>query len=162
MPDAPDALALEDVGTVRGDALFLRAAAVAWDGRGLLILGASGAGKSTLALGVLAHNGHLIADDGVLVSVAADGLSLAAPESHPDLIEARFVGLLAAPLRRTGTPLALVVDLDSREDARLPPHRRAVWRGHHIDLIRAQGHPDLTPVLVHYLRFGRGGEDDAR
>lgn len=118
----------------------IHASCVAFARQGVLILGASGSGKSALALQLLALGADLVADDRVALH-AGDGVLLScAPPGLPAMIEARGVGLLRAPLLAQAR-LALVVDLDRQEDARLPPLRN-------ITLL------DVTLPLVHGARSG--------
>lgn len=53
---------------------LLHGCCVAWQGRGLLILGASGSGKSTLAVEMMAFGAALVADDRVLLRQTGGGL----------------------------------------------------------------------------------------
>lgn len=68
--------------------LALHASCVAFDGQGVLILGAAGAGKSTLAQRLMDAGAVLVADDAVLVEEKNGGGLVAAP--HP-----RVAGLFA-------------------------------------------------------------------
>ncbi|MGL4322924.1 MAG: HPr kinase/phosphorylase [Beijerinckiaceae bacterium] len=92
--------------------------------KGVLLRGASGAGKSALALALIAHYqpthfARLVADDRVLVE-NHHGQLVAVP--HPVIagrIEQRGVGILTAAFEQACT-IALVVDLASKNGARLP------------------------------------------
>jgi HPr kinase/phosphorylase len=132
----------------------LHASAVAWEGRGLLILGPSGSGKSTLALALMALGCDLVADD--RTALRRDGRAILAdcPEPIRGMIEARGLGLLrAAPAGEV--PLALVADLSQAETERLPPPREVALLGirlpcvHKIEIVR------FAPALVQYLKWGR-------
>lgn len=106
------------------DAGPLHASCVAQGDQGILILGASGRGKSALALELISRGAELVADDRVLLSVSGDRLTARAPDTIRGRIEARGVGILTLPFRQ-GVAVALAVDLDKSEHARLPePH---VW-----------------------------------
>ncbi|HHY02835.1 MAG TPA: serine kinase, partial [Paracoccus sp.] len=87
----------------------IHASAVAIEGRGLLILGPSGAGKSSLALALMAQGALLVADDRVLLDASEGQLIAACPAPLLGRIEARGVGILAAPPAGP-VPLAQVVD----------------------------------------------------
>jgi serine kinase of HPr protein (carbohydrate metabolism regulator) len=67
--------------------------------KGVLIEGPSGAGKSDLALRALGRGFRLVADDRVKLWTSQDQLYGAAPKTLSGLIEARGLGVLAAPTR---------------------------------------------------------------
>lgn len=100
----------------------IHASCVAWDGRGLLILGRAGAGKSALALELVALGAALVADDQVILRREGRALVAAPAPALAGLIEARGVGLLRLPHRPLAT-VALALDLDAEEPERLPPRR---------------------------------------
>lgn len=154
--DQDDILQLDDLGHAGDAGLFLRATAVALDGRGLMILGAPGRGKSALALQIMAHGARLVADDGLWVAPGPDGaLWLTRPLTAPPMIEARHVGLLRAGPVADRAPLVLAVDLDRAEPQRLPPRRMVSHGGITAELILGAGNPTLWAVLIHHLRAGR-------
>lgn len=132
----------------------IHASAVAFDGRGLLILGRSGSGKSSLSLELLALGGTLIADDRVCVWRDDDRVMADAPAALSGLIEARGVGLLnaspAGPM-----PITLICDLDQSNDARLPPARHYDLMGVAISLVTGPLRPHLGVALRQYLLAGR-------
>ena len=74
----------------------LHATTVAFDRRGILILGKSGSGKSSLALDLMGRGATLVSDDRVHLSHVPGGLKASPPEAIAGVIEARGVGLLAA------------------------------------------------------------------
>ena len=148
---------------VENESLILHASCVAWQGRGLLILGASGAGKSTLAVEMMAFGPALVADDRVLLrrdTESAGRLIADCPESIRGRIEARGVGILNA--RPHGpVALALAVDLSRPEPQRLPVHHKLDLLGCSLPLVLGQGRAHLAPVLLQYLNSGRWDPDDA-
>ena len=97
----------------------LHASCVDIDGRGVLILGHTGSGKSGLSLQLLAFGAVLVADDRVEVCQQDDHLIAKAPATIKGLVEARGVGILQAKTAPQ-TSLALVVDMDTAEEDRLP------------------------------------------
>ncbi|WP_454918555.1 HPr kinase/phosphorylase [Xanthobacter sediminis] len=104
----------------------IHASCVAIGGQGVLIRGASGAGKSTLALALILDApralapAELVADDRVLIEVEG-GVPVARPVAAlAGLIEVRGLGLRRLP-HRDRVSLALVVDLQATDAARLPP-----------------------------------------
>lgn len=139
-----------------GAALILHASCVALSGRGLLIMGPSGSGKSGLALQLMALGAALVADDRTEVSVGADGALWAAPPPGlPQLIEARFVGLLRVPALSPPVPLALAADLGQTETLRLPPDRWHSLLGQSLPLVFHSAGAHFPSALLHYLTHGR-------
>ncbi len=138
---------------MRADPQLIHGTAVAVEGAGLLITGASGAGKSSLAVQLIALGAGLIADDQVLVSKDADGVTLSRPAGLPEAIEARGLGLLAAPMVES-VPLRAIVDLDLTETARLPAARHRRIAGVDVKLIANAPSPHFPSALLLYLRGG--------
>jgi HPr kinase/phosphorylase len=138
----------------KGTTVILHASCIAHRGRGLLILGASGAGKSGLALEMLALGAELVADDRTLLRREPGAIIADAPDSLRGLIEARGVGILRA--RAHGpVELALAVDLDRAEPARLPPDRRLDLFDSDLPLVLGAGCVHLAVMLLQYLDCGR-------
>ncbi|WP_284262899.1 HPr kinase/phosphorylase [Roseicyclus amphidinii] len=136
-------------------ALWLKATAVAVNAAGILILGASGSGKSSLALALMAHGATLVSDDAVRLRPLPGGALLERPDTSPDLIEARGVGLLqGGPVTRS-VALAIAVDLDRPETARLPPRRVLGIGDWTYPLILGGQAPSLAASLVIMARHGR-------
>ena len=135
------------------DRVQLHASAVAVDGRGCLITGASGAGKSTLAIEMIALGAQLVADDRVDVRRAGGGLLVSAPAPIAGLIEARGAGILRLGHRKEA-PLALIVDLDHAETARLPEPRRREILGIPCPLLLGRGRAGLASLTFLLLRSG--------
>ncbi|SDY16999.1 HPr kinase/phosphorylase [Citreimonas salinaria] len=133
---------------------ILHASAVALKGRGLLIRGASGSGKSGLALQLMALGASLVADDRVVVTRDGAQVRLGAPDTIRGRIEARGVGILHADTARDAA-LAAVVDLDTVESDRLPPHRVTDILGVAVALIHNCAHPSFPAALRQYLIAGR-------
>ena len=136
------------------DPINLHASAVAIEGQGVLILGASGSGKSALALHLMGMGAQLIADD--RVDLRRDGSQIIAscPATLRGRIEARGIGLLhATPAPRAA--LALVVDLDQTEAARLPQRRETMLHGRNIPLLHKAAHPYFPAAILQYVKGGR-------
>lgn len=132
---------------------LLHGTAVALDGHGVLILGPSGSGKSALAVQMMALGAGLIADDSTWVWRDGDGLWVRAPDSLPQAIEVRGIGLIRAPLTPPA-PLRLVVDLGTPAPERLPlPQTRAIL-GHSVALIHKIEGAHFPAALVQYVRGG--------
>lgn len=136
------------------ETINLHASAVAFKGRGALLLGASGAGKSGLALRLMALGARLVADDRVVVRRGPAGLVAAAPAALAGMIEARGVGLLRAePLSQA--LLAIAVDLDGAPAARMPQPREIFLLGVQLELISGRDVPNLDATLIQLLRCGK-------
>lgn len=111
------------------------ASAVAWCGRGVLILGPSGAGKSALLVGLMAAGAYLVADD--LVRLVRRGPTLLATAVPPaGLIELRGNGIFR--VATTGwVPVNLCVELASPNGhERLPERRTTAIRGADVPCLR--------------------------
>lgn len=135
-------------------ATTLHASCVALGGRAVLILGASGSGKSALALELMARGAALIADDRTRL-IARDAVLIAsAPPTIRGMIEARGVGLLAAE-PAPPTPVALVVDLDQAETARLPQVHETMLLDVRLTLLRKVEHAHFPAAILQYLKGGR-------
>lgn len=136
------------------DTIPYHASAVAFDGRGVLILGASGSGKSTLALELMSLGAELIADDRTRVYRQGAQLFAACPDEIRNKIEVRHMGILGA--RSCGpTPLALVVDLDHQEMQRLPPFRNWERAGLSVPLVHKAAQGAFPVAIRQYLLYGR-------
>jgi HPr kinase/phosphorylase len=153
--DAPPPVALSDwAAGYAADRLHLHATGVAVEGQGILIRGRAGSGKSTLALELMAQGAALIADDALWIALG-DTPHLERPDAATDLIESRGIGLLRAGSVCGRAPLALAIDLDAAEPARLPPRRTVETGGAAVPLLHGAGHPALATAVVHMLRHGR-------
>jgi HPr kinase/phosphorylase len=138
--------------------ILLHASAVAFAGRGVVILGASGSGKSALALALLGRGAALVADDRVLVERRGDSLVARAPATIAGLIEARGVGILRVPAVPEAV-LVLAVDLDRRSEARMPHPAAITYLGVSIGLISGREIPNLDLMLNFFVQNGRAAQD---
>jgi len=132
--------------------LSLHASCVAWQGAGLLILGASGSGKSGLALTLMAWGCALVADDRTVVARAGATLIASAPPALAGRIEARGIGILTAPALPRAR-LVLAVDLDQTELARLPDPRHLPLLGLALPLLHKPATSHFAAAIAHYLRM---------
>lgn len=132
-------------------AQILHASCVAWQGRGVLILGRSGAGKSALALQLMAYGADLVADDRTELHGEDDVLAATPPATIAGLIEARGVGLLRVPFVPQAE-VALVVDLDQTETNRLPPDRQISLLGISRPLVLSVPQPHFPAAILCYLK----------
>lgn len=123
----------------------LHASAVAFGPQGLLIRGASGSGKSTLALQLIGLGATLVADDGVVCQVVDGVLRLSAPGATHGRIEARGLGILAAPAAQAVA--RGVIDMDTIGTTRLPAPRETTVFGIALPAIAKVESPAF-PVMV--------------
>lgn len=133
------------------------ATAVAAGGRALLITGPSGSGKSALALEMMALGAALISDDQVLLARRGEDVIASLPRqgaAGAGLIEARGLGLIRAERLAGPTPVALIIDLETRETARLPRTRHTTLLGIRIRTLRR---PEWLSAAALLLALGPGG-----
>ncbi len=133
---------------------IFHATTIACAGRGALITGASGSGKSGLAVQMLALGADLVADDRTRLWRVDDALMADVPETISGQIEARGLGILAAPAHGP-VPLVLVIDMDMVETARLPPKRGRRIMDVDLPLIRKVDNPCFPAAILLYLQGGR-------
>lgn len=132
----------------------VHATTIAMQGRGLLILGPSGSGKSTLALELMAVGAVLVADDRTDLDERDGQVVASCPAPLRGRIEARGLGVLAAD-DAGPVPLALIVDLGRREDARMPQSRKHELLGIALPLVLGPYRPHLYAALRQILLRGR-------
>lgn len=135
------------------DGLLLHASAVAFDNRGVLILGPSGSGKSALALQLMAVGCTLVSDDGVLLIAGETGLLARAPDTIAGRIEARGIGLLTAA--SAPAHIVLVADMGETETHRLPPLRTLTVAGYNLPLVHRVESAHFPAAILQYLKAGR-------
>lgn len=135
--------------------------------RALLISGPSGSGKSTLALRMMAFGARLIADEAV--RLRRDGSIIRPSAMCPGLIEARGLGLLAAPSFCGAAALALHIRLKPQSAAekmeadlrRTPRLRTQSMLNVGIPFIETTTGDSLAPALICVLRGGALLDPDA-
>lgn len=98
------------------------ATAVAYMGRGLLLLGESGCGKSDLAFRLLDRGWALIGDDQVHVTKEGKALTLAGDPRLHGTLEVRGLGLMPVSALAETAPLTLVARLDGAVERLPSPH----------------------------------------
>jgi len=133
--------------------LTVHASCVSDAGRAVLIRGMAGRGKSGLALRLIALGGGLVADDRTRLWRAGAQLMADAPATIRGRIEARGMGVLHLPAVGP-QPLALVVDLDREETARLPPLRETRIAGAALPLVHGSPQAHFPAAVLLYLRYG--------
>lgn len=137
----------------------IHASCVTWEERGLLLLGASGAGKSALALELIALGAAMVADDRVVLRRDGGRLIASPPPRLAGLIEARGLGVLRMP-HRADAALAMALDLDAVESARMPPRRVIEMLGVVLPLLHRPESLRAAAVLA-VLRHGPPLDPDA-
>lgn len=125
---------------------LIHATAIAIGGRAVLLLGRPGAGKSDLALRLIDRGARLIADDQVVLTLAANGLVASAPPSIAGLIEMRGVGLVPVPPLATA-PVALLVDLEAVPE-RLPLPASRELAGRMVPVVALRPFEASAPLKV--------------
>lgn len=129
------------------------ATCVSWHSKAVLITGQSGSGKSGIGLHLMALGCDLIADDRTKLDVSDGQVVASCPPALGGLIEARGIGILNAG-HTPSSAVALVVDLDQTETARLPQQRIFTVLGCDLPLIwRVEG-AHFVPAILQILKFG--------
>ncbi|UXX84553.1 HPr kinase/phosphorylase [Roseovarius pelagicus] len=140
--------------TIPHDAVTIHASCVALDGLAVLIRGQAGSGKSGLALQMIALGAELVADDRTCLWRAGNMVMAASPPTILGRIEARGVGILAAPVAAP-SPLALIADMDGTESERLPPFHTDHILGITLPLVKKITEAHFAAALTLYLKYGR-------
>ncbi len=125
---------------------MLKASAIAFGDKGVLIIGRSGSGKSTLAMKMISLGSQLVADDQTVIEERSDGLYLKPLDSNSGMIESRYVGIFKVPWCE-GIKLSTVVDLSKKETKRLPPLRTLKFFNQEVPCIYAQGNSFVAQAL---------------
>ena len=102
----------------------------------------------------MALGARLVADDRTELFLENGTVQARAPDPIHGMIEARFVGILAADAL-SKAPVHLVVDLDQREETRLPPKRNTMLLGQQIPLLYGVEADHFPAALIQYLAHGR-------
>jgi HPr kinase/phosphorylase len=142
----------------------IHASAVLIDAKAVLIRGPSGAGKSALAWELLEAGragalplARLVADDRALIEVHHDRLLVRPAPALAGLIEIRGLGIRRLAYEPVAV-VGLVVDLESSDADRLPPHEALETAIDGIVLPRLPVAPETAalPLLLARLRTAPG------
>lgn len=134
---------------------LVHATTVAWKNTAVMITGPSGSGKSGLALQLISFGLTLVADDQTRLERNSDDHIIAsAPATIRGTIEARGIGLLAADTVGRAR-LALVIDMQNTETARMPEPRTVSYLGTEIPLLHKVESCHFPAAVLQYLKGGR-------
>ena len=132
---------------------FFHATAVAFGGRGVLILGPSGAGKSALAVELISRGAALVGDDRVMLSGEGSILTARPRPGFEGRIECRGVGLLTVP-SISHAEIVLVIDAGREERDRLPPPREILLFGCSLPLLHRAAGAQFPAAVVLMMTSG--------
>ena len=103
----------------KNNSKIIHASSVDIDGKGVVILGKSGAGKSNLAIKLISMGAKLISDDQTHFRLKENKIIISKPETTPNFIEARGIGLIEVPFV-VSSKLFCFVKITNLELKRLP------------------------------------------
>lgn len=137
---------------------------VAFENRGVLIIGQSGSGKSSLALQLIMLGATLVSDDLTLLEKKCNKVFARCPDPKLcNVIEARGVGLLyTSPHNHVKcdshkaptSQIHLVIDLDQKEQNRYPPQRQTDLLGEKVSLIFGSDNTHFPAAIVCLINYG--------
>ncbi len=134
---------------------------------GVLIAGASGSGKSDLMLRLIDAGWRLVADDRTLVWISGGRLFGRAPDALAGLIEARGLGVIAAP-HLPFAEIVLSVRCVTDEAVERMPERGAIsvlgaqLPRVHVSALEASAPAKVAHALTHLGLRGQGAYQAAR
>jgi len=127
---------------------------VDFNGKSILAIGPSGSGKTSLILDLIALGGVLVADDQVILSEDANGITVSAPHTIAGKIEVRGIGILSCP-HVNMSYVNLIVDLSAEPLMRLPEINTVKIGSVSIEII-AGGTVQNLPITAKILNlYGR-------
>ena len=118
-----------------------------------MIAGPTGSGKSDLALALMALGAGLISDDVTFLDLEEGRVMASAPATLSGRIEARGLGILAAPAAPPA-PLHAILDLATPAGERLPPPRTFTLLGQPVPLLHRPATSHVAATMMHYMRYG--------
>lgn len=130
------------------------ASCIAFQERGLLIIGPSGSGKSSLALELLAYGCELVSDDRTDLTLENGRITAKAPEPLQGLIEARGVGILKSDFL-PNVYVDVCVNMQKKEGKRLPEFHTIEICGLALPCYYKNESPTFAAALLQLLKAGR-------
>ena len=132
---------------------IIHASSVDINGKGIVILGKSGAGKSNLAIKLISMGAKLISDDQTHFKLIENKIIISKPETTPNFIEARGIGLIEAPFV-VSAKLFCFVKITNLELKRLPNAKKKYCFGKKIKMIEFNPNYNNESSLFLSLKYG--------
>ena len=132
---------------------IMHATSVDIDGKGVVILGKSGTGKSNLAVKLISMGAKLISDDQTKFKLKENTIIVSKPETTPNLIEARGIGLIKVPFV-VSAKLFCFVKITNLELKRLPDAKKKSCFGKKIKMMEFNPFYNNESALFLSLRYG--------
>ncbi len=132
---------------------IMHATSVYINGKGIIIFGKSGAGKSNLAIKLISFGAKLISDDQTQLELNKNKIFLRKPDTTPNFIEARGIGLIEVP-QVTSAELFCFVKITEIELKRLPYEKQKYCFGKKVKMIEFNPSYNNESSLFLGLRYG--------
>ena len=132
---------------------IIHASSVDINGKGVVILGKSGAGKSNLAIKLISMGAKLISDDQTHFKFKENKIIISKPETTPNFIEARGIGLIKVPFV-VSSKLFCFVKITNLELNRLPNAKNKYCFGKKIKLLEFNPFYNNESALFMSIRYG--------
>ena len=132
---------------------IMHATSVYINGKGIVIFGKSGSGKSNLAIKLISFGAKLISDDQTQLELKKNKIILTKPDSTPNLIEARGIGLIEVPIKNSAE-LFCFVKMTEIELKRLPYKKQKNCFGKKIKMIEFNPNYNNESSLFLSLKYG--------
>ena len=131
---------------------IIHASSVDINGKGVVILGKSGAGKSNLAIKLISMGAKLISDDQTHFKFKENKIIISKPETTPNFIEARGIGLIKVPFV-VSSKLFCFVKITNLELNRLPNAKNKYCFGKKIKLMEFNPFYNNESALFMSIRY---------
>lgn len=132
---------------------IIHASSVDINGKGVVILGKSGTGKSNLAIKLISMGAKLISDDQTHFRLKENKIIISKPETTPNFIEARGIGLIEVPFV-VSAKLFCFVKITNLELKRLPNAKKKHCFGKKIKMMEFNPIYNNESALFMSLRYG--------
>ena len=137
----------------KNNSKIIHASSVDINGKGVVILGNSGAGKSSLAIKLISMGAKLISDDQTHFKFKENKIIISKPETTPNFIEARGIGLIKVPFV-VSSKLFCFVKITNLELNRLPNAKNKYCFGKKIKLMEFNPFYNNESALFMSIRYG--------